>query len=165
LKDESSFWEDLKSGKFVSMVKESSRGKMINSSETVYHIMKPVFSESDDVEMFYCIFMDTKNRIITIEKMFSGTISNTAVYPREIIKRIIELKASAVIAVHNHPSGDQFPSGEDKLVTLQLWVALKSIDVKLHDHIIIGNGYYSMVEDGFMVPIQDRFNSFLRSSF
>jgi len=163
--NESTFWEDLKSGKFVSMVKESSRGKRINDSETVYHIMRPVFSESDDIEIFYCIFMDTKNRIIAIEKMFSGTISTTAVYPREIVKKIIELKASAIVAVHNHPSGDPFPSDIDKQVTLQLWVALKSIEVKLHDHIIIGDGYYSMVEDGFMVPIQDRFNSFLRSSF
>ncbi len=159
------FWEDLKSGQFVSMVKESSKGQSIQTSLEVYNIMKPLFAEVDDIEVFYCIYLDNKNRIIAIEKMFSGSISSTPIYPREIIKRIIALKSTGVIVAHNHLTGDPEPSDADKVMTMRLWVALKSIEVSLHDHIIIGNGYYSFDDKGFMVPINDRFNSLMRNSF
>lgn len=95
------FWEDLKSGRFVSMVKESSKGKQLSNSQEVYNVMKPMFAENDDVEALYCIFLDAKNKIIAIEKMFSGSISSSMVYPREILKTIIKFKAISIIMVHN----------------------------------------------------------------
>jgi DNA repair protein RadC len=164
MNDTSKFWEDLKSGHFVSLVKESSKGNSLQTALEVYNIMKPLFAEVDDIELFYCIYLDSKNRIIAIEKMFSGSISKSVVYPREIIKRIIALKSNAVIITHNHPSGDPEPSNEDKRITVQLWVALKSIEVTLHDHIIVGDGYHSLGDEGFIGSIQSQFNNFMRSS-
>ncbi len=103
--NEAKFWENLKSGRFASMVKESTRGKQLSHSKEVFNIMKPLFADAD-VESFYCLYLDQKNRIITIEKMFAGSIGSSVVYAREIIKRILELRSSNVIFVHNHPSGD-----------------------------------------------------------
>jgi DNA repair protein RadC len=161
MNDETKFWEDLKSGHFVSMVKESSVGKHIYDASEVYNIMKPMFAENDDVENMYCIYLTCKNKILSIEKMFSGSISSSVIYPREIIKRIITLKSAAIIIVHNHPSGDPGPSAADKAITMQLGLILKSIEVTLHDHIIVGDGYYSMSDEGFMKLISSKFENFL----
>jgi DNA repair protein RadC len=103
------FWDDLKSGKFASMVRESSQGKYLYSSIDVFNVMKPIFAEKDDIECMYCIFMTSKNKVIAIEKMSEGTINHSVFYPREIIKRIIQLKAVLVVLLHNHPSGDPEP--------------------------------------------------------
>ena len=162
MKEETRFWRDLKNGKFVSMVKESSKGKQINTPKDVFNVMKPVFAKDDDIEQFWCIFLNTKNKIIATEKTFSGTINQANVYPREVIKRIINLKASAVIIVHNHPSGDPQPSKEDKNITGRLWIALKSIQVTIHDHIVIGEGYYSFRDSGFFDSIDGEYGCFLK---
>ena len=156
------FWKDLKSGKFVSMVKESSRGKELISSIHVYNVLKPLFAEEDDVEQMYFIFMDQKNKIISIENLFKGSISKSAIYPREIVKRIIQLKANNIVMAHNHPSGDPFPSPEDKSLTLWVMIALHSIDVTMLDHIIIGNTYYSMADEGILQPMREKVNNFIR---
>lgn len=100
----SQFWEDLKSGKFAQMVKEESKGKEISSAVAAYHVLKPLFAEHDDVEALYCIFLDGQNHILAIEKVFSGTINCSTVFPREIVKRMLANKAGAVILAHNHPS-------------------------------------------------------------
>ena len=157
----STFWEDLKSGRFASMVKESSTGQSINNSHEVYNIMKPLFAENDDVESVYCIFLNTKNRIIAIEKMFSGTISASTIYTRELIKRIIALKSSAIVLAHNHPSGCAEPSIEDKTITMKVAIALASVDVALHDHIIIGDGFHSMADSGWLNGVGKRFKDLL----
>ena len=151
------FWKDLKSGHFVSMVKESSQGQILSNSQEVYNVMKPLFAENDDVETVYCIFLNTKNRILAIEKMFSGTISSSAIYPRELIKRVIALKSAAIVLTHNHPSGFVEPSAEDKAITVRMAIALQSIDVTLHDHIIIGDGFHSMADSGFLTDVGRRF--------
>jgi DNA repair protein RadC len=78
------------------------------------------------------------------------------VYPREILKRTIELKSTAVVLVQNHLSGDPEPSMEDKKLTLKVGLSLLSIDAKLHDHIIIGDSYYSMAEAGIIEIVQSR---------
>jgi len=155
------FWKDLKSGHFVSMVKESSQGQILSNSKEVYNVMKPLFAETDDVESVYCIFLNTKNRILAIEKMFSGTISSSAIYPRELIKRVIALKSAAIVLTHNHPSGFVEPSAEDKAVTIKITMALESIDVTLHDHIIIGDGFHSMADSGWLKSIRSRYNNLL----
>ncbi len=93
--------------------------------------------------------------------MFEGTITQMAVYPRELIKRIIELKATAAILVHNHPSGDPSPSREDKTLTMKVGVVMTGIDVLLHDHVIVGDGYYSMADSGDIKMIMDRVNDLI----
>ncbi len=161
MNNQSTFWEDLKSGHFVSMVKEKSQGQTLSNSREVYNVMKPLFAENDDVETVYFIFLNAKNRILAIEKLFSGTISASAVYPREVIKRVIELKSSLVIMAHNHPSGDIEPSFEDKAITVIIAFALASINVELHDHIIIGDGFHSMADSGYLQSVRNRFINLL----
>jgi len=157
------FWEELKSGRFASMVKESCKGQALNNSHEVYNIMKPLFAENDDIETIYCIFLNSKNYIISIEKMFSGSITSASIYPREIVKRVLALKSTALILVHNHPSGDTIPSPEDKAITIKVGVATASIDACLHDHIIVGNGFHSMTDTGWLRGIKAQFTDLLNS--
>jgi DNA repair protein RadC len=159
--DKEEFWDDLKSGKFASMVRESSQGKYLYSSIDVFNVMKPVFAEKDDIECMYCIFMNTKNKVIAIEKMSEGTINHSVFYPREIVKRVIQLKAASIILLHNHPSGDPEPSVQDEKITMKLGMSLSSIDAHLLDHIIIGDGYYSMADNGYIMKIGDRVKEFI----
>ena len=133
---DSSFWDDLKSGRFVSMVKECSKGESISNSREAFNVLKPVFAEEDDVEKVYIVFLDSQNRILAIENLFTGSITASTIYPRELVKRLISLKATAFVMAHNHPSGDTNPSSEDKSITVKIGIAAKSIDVQFHDHII-----------------------------
>jgi DNA repair protein RadC len=160
--DREQFWEELRSGRFVPMVKESSKGKSLRGSLEAYNILKPLFAEEDDVEKMFFIFMDQKNQIISIENLFTGSIAGSAIYPRELIKRVIRLKANALVMVHNHPSGDPNPSNEDKSITLTVMVAASSIDVRLLDHIIIGESYYSMADEGLIKTMKGQFDSFMK---
>lgn len=91
-------------------------------------------------EVFIGIFLDAKNHAIATEELFSGTLTQTSVYPREIIKRALHHNAAAIIFAHNHPSGVAEPSHADKILTQSLKQALAFIDVKVLDHFIIGNG-------------------------
>jgi len=143
------------------MVKESAKGQTLSNSREVYNVMKPLFAENDDVEEVYCIFLNAKNRILDIEKVFSGTISASAIYPRELVKRILALKSSAIVLAHNHPSGCTEPSVEDKAITIKTAMALASIDVTLHDHIIIGDSFHSMADSGFLKTVSSKFNNLL----
>ena len=153
------FWADLKSGHFVSMVKEVCQGQELSNSQEVYNVMKPFFVENDDVETVFCIFLNAKNRILAIEKIFSGTISSSVIYPRELVKRIIALKSAAIVLTHNHPSGFVEPSAEDKAITVRMAIALASIDVTLHDHIIIGDGFHSMADSGWLKSVRSRYDN------
>jgi DNA repair protein RadC len=154
-------WKDIKSGRFVSMVKEVCQGQELSNSQEVYNVMKPLFAENDDVETVYCIFLNTKNRILAIEKIFSGTISSSVIYPRELIKRVIAHKSTAILLTHNHPSGFVEPSAEDKAITVRIAIALASIDVVLHDHIIIGDGFHSMADEGWLKSVKNRYYDLL----
>ncbi len=158
------FWEDLKSGHFASMIKESSKGNMLSNALEVCNIMKPFFARHEDVEKMYCIFLDTKNKIIAIEEMFSGSIRSSAVYPREIVKKVLGTKAAAIILIHNHPSGSTTPSSEDLMITAGIGVALSSIDVALHDHLIIGENYYSFAEQGWLAKAKQKYDEFVSSN-
>ncbi|MDA3788840.1 MAG: DNA repair protein RadC [Desulfobacula sp.] len=158
------FWKDVKSGKFASMIKESSEGLKIANAEEVYNIMKPLFAEQDDVESFYCIFLNAKNKVLSIELMFSGSILGASVYPREIVKKVLSLKSTSVILIHNHPSGDTEPSSSDYLITVKIAIALDSIGVCVHDHIIVGKGYFSMAATEKLKTIQEKVTDFLNIS-
>ena len=142
------FWDELKSGKFASMVKESAKGKILKDSSEVYNILKPLFAKNDDIEQFFCIFLDTKNHVIAIEKLFSGSLNCTMIHSREIIKKVLRHKALSLIIGHNHPSGDTEPSQEDYDATDQIKLAMEAIEGNLCDHIIVGDGFFSMADDG-----------------
>jgi DNA repair protein RadC len=94
----------------------------------------------EPVEQFRVLFLDTRNRLLADESLGRGTVNHTPVYPREVVKRALELHATAIILVHNHPSGDPTPSGEDVEMTLEVKNAAGTLGVVLHDHIIIGSG-------------------------
>lgn len=91
-----------------------------------------------EIEQFRVLFLDRKNTVIADEALGSGTVGHVPVYPREVAKRALELNASAVILVHNHPSGDPTPSREDITMTARVMAACESIDVTVHDHIVVG---------------------------
>jgi len=91
-------------------------------------------------EIFCCLFLDTRHQIITFEELFQGTIDGASVHPREVIRRVIQQNAAAVIFAHNHPSGVSEPSNADEAITRRLKQALELIDVRLLDHVIIGDG-------------------------
>ncbi len=91
-------------------------------------------------EQFRVIFLDRKNRIIADEAQQRGTVDHTPVYPREVVKRALELNASALLLVHNHPSGDPTPSRADIEMTRKVKDAAAAVNITLHDHIIVGRG-------------------------
>jgi len=103
-------------------------------------------------EVFGCLFLDTKHRPLAFEILFRGTIDRASVYPREVVRRALLHNAAALILCHNHPSGHNEPSQDDVHLTLSLKRGLALIDVRVLDHIIIGDGEpLSMVEHGWIV--------------
>jgi len=103
------------------------------------------------VEEFHILFLDRKNVLIKHERQQRGTIDHTPVYPREVIKRALDLGAAALILVHNHPSGDPTPSKADIAVTQDIKKAAAPLGVALHDHVIIGrNGHTSLRDLGLI---------------
>lgn len=94
----------------------------------------------EPIEQFRILFLDRKNTLIADEVQQRGTVDHTPVYPREVVKRALELHASALILVHNHPSGDPQPSRADIDMTKQIVAAASALGVAVHDHIIIGKG-------------------------
>jgi DNA repair protein RadC len=101
-------------------------------------------------EVFACIFLNNRNRVIAFEKLFYGTVDGAAVYPREVVKAVLEHNAAAVIFAHNHPSGDAEPSAADNEITRRLREALALIDVRVLDHLIVGRGITSLAERGLV---------------
>jgi DNA repair protein RadC len=91
-------------------------------------------------ELFCCIYLDNRHRIISFEELFRGTIDGTSVYPREVVKQALSANAAAVILAHNHPSGVAEPSQADERITRRLKAALELVDIRLLDHLVIGDG-------------------------
>ena len=94
------------------------------------------------VEQFRILFLDNKNRLLADEAQAKGTVNHTPVYPREVAKRSLELHATALILVHNHPSGDPTPSRPDIEMTAEIKRSVEMLGIVLHDHVIVGNGRY-----------------------
>ncbi|MEX1034352.1 MAG: DNA repair protein RadC [Sneathiella sp.] len=91
------------------------------------------------IEHFRILFLNNKNHLISDEVQQTGTVNHTAVYPREVVKRALELGATALILVHNHPSGDVTPSKADIDMTGEIMAAASALGIKIHDHLIVGN--------------------------
>jgi DNA repair protein RadC len=91
-------------------------------------------------ELFCCIYLDNRHRILAFEELFRGTIDGTSVYPREVVKQALKFNAAAVILAHNHPSGVAEPSQADERITRRLKAALELVDIRLLDHLVVGDG-------------------------
>jgi len=104
-------------------------------------------------EIFAALFLDTRNRTLAYEELFTGTIDEAAVYPREVVRRALLHNAAAVIVSHNHPSGSAEPSAADRQITRHLQQALDLVGIRLLDHIVVGEGTpVSMAERGSLEP-------------
>ncbi|MEJ2138016.1 MAG: DNA repair protein RadC [Gammaproteobacteria bacterium] len=102
-------------------------------------------------EVFCCLFMDNRHRVLAFDELFRGTIDAAAVYPREIVKQALARNAAAVILAHNHPSGIAEPSQSDQLITRRIRDALELVDVRLLDHFVIGdNACVSLASRGML---------------
>jgi DNA repair protein RadC len=91
-------------------------------------------------ELFCCLYLDNRHRVLAFVELFRGTIDGTSVYPREVVKEALAINAAAVILAHNHPSGVAEPSQADERITRRLRSALELVDIRLLDHLIIGDG-------------------------
>lgn len=102
-------------------------------------------------EVFVVLFLSNRHKLIKLEEMFRGTIDGASVYPREVVKRALQLNAAAVIFAHNHPSGLPEPSQADELITRRLKEALALVDVRVLDHLVIGTDFVeSFAERGLL---------------
>ena len=102
-------------------------------------------------EVFVGIFLDAQNRVIEIQHMFRGTLTQTSVYPREVLKEALRLNAAAIIFAHNHPSGVAEPSRADELLTTTLRQALSMVDVRVLDHLVVAPAHVtSFAERGLL---------------
>ncbi|MDG2632475.1 DNA repair protein RadC [Vibrio parahaemolyticus] len=101
-------------------------------------------------EVFGVMLLNNQHQLIEFNELFFGTIDSASVYPREVVKLVLEKNASAVIFSHNHPSGDSTPSQADRRITERLKSALELIDVRVLDHIVVGNDCMSFAEKGWL---------------
>ncbi|MBA3028460.1 MAG: JAB domain-containing protein [Desulfobacteraceae bacterium] len=112
-------------------------------------------------ENFTALFLNAKNRIIQIKTLFTGTITASTVYPREVVRQALEYNAAALIFAHNHPSGDPAPSKEDFMITRQLVFACKLMGIVVHEHMVIGNNrFFSFADQGHILEINRDFEKF-----
>lgn len=117
-----------------------------------------------EVEVFTVIYLDSSLAMIDSEKVAEGTVNVNTIYPREIIKRALGRNASALIVAHNHPSGSLSPSAQDRQMTRQLYLACSMMQIRLLDHLIIGEGHFSFADEGIMSQIADWCSSVTRST-
>ena len=129
---------------------EMQRGDALNSPSAVRDYLQPLLG-SRPQEVFVVLFLDTQHRVIATEELFHGTLSQTSVYPREVVKRALARNAAAVILAHNHPSGVAEPSQDDQYLTQALKQALELVDVRVLDHFIMAGGrMHSFAETGLL---------------
>ncbi len=129
---------------------EMARRPVFDSPSAVRDFLRLELAELGH-EVFAVLFLDAQHRLIRFEPMFRGTLTQTSVYPREVLKRALALEAAAVILAHNHPSGVAEPSKADEFLTQSLKTALQMIDVRVLDHFVVGRGpVVSFAERGLL---------------
>ena len=111
-------------------------GEVLSSGQAVLDYLKAAMGHRATEEV-RVLFLDAKNRIIRNEAMWTGTIDQSSIHVREVIKRALELKAAALIIVHNHPSGDPTPSRQDIRITQDLVAAARPVQIAIHDHLVV----------------------------
>jgi len=133
-----------------SIYEELQNNASLSSPQAVKHYLQLLIGNKAH-ESFAVLFLDTKNRLITSEELFRGTLNHASVYPREVIKTALQHNAAAIILAHNHPSGSCDPSDADLRLTQTLKQALELVDIRVLDHFIIANPeVYSFAEHGLL---------------
>lgn len=122
-------------------------GSSIRSAQAAADHFRAYFADASKRERFVVCFVNGQNQVLATEVLFEGSLTSSAVYPREVVSRILELGAAAVILAHNHPSGCLKISSQDRAVTDKLQTALEAIDVKILDHLVVGGGGYQSFAD------------------
>ena len=131
------------------LLEQLSRGDALCSpSQTRQYLVAQLGSYPHEV--FACLFLDNRNRVIAFEKMFYGTIDGASVYPREVVRLALKRNAAAIIFAHNHPSGVAEPSHADEQITKRLKAALALVDVRVLDHFVVGDEVVSFAERGLL---------------
>ncbi|MGE0310375.1 MAG: DNA repair protein RadC [Lautropia sp.] len=124
------------------------RQTLLDKPQAVRHFLALLLAGRDQ-EAFVVMFLDSQNRLIRCDEMFHGTLNQTAVYPRDIVRRALDLHSAALILAHNHPSGLAEPSQADVVLTGSLKAALAAVGVSVLDHLIVAGGHsYSFAEKG-----------------
>jgi DNA repair protein RadC len=125
-------------------------GPALDSPQTTRHFLKAHLRDSPH-ELFCCLHLDNRHRLIAFDELFRGTIDGASVHPREVVKQALARNAAAVILAHNHPSGVAEPSQADQLITQRLRDALQLVDIRVLDHLIVAdNGCLSFAERGLI---------------
>lgn len=131
----------------------------VSNSTELYHYLYYNLRDKSR-EHFKVLYLNAKNKIITAETLFKGTLTASSVYPREVVHAAINQKAAALIFAHNHPSGDPSPSQSDISITRQLIFACKVMGITVHEHIIIGNNcYYSFADKGYILRMNREYEN------
>lgn len=160
------FKKMLLDGDFVPKVNEALHQEKIDNLDALKNIMSPLIQQHPQVEKFYVFYLDAKNRLLLLEPAFTGSITGCSVYPREIIKKAIEVGAAALIVAHNHPSGDLEPSKSDKLITKKIHNAAHLFGITLHDHLICSPiGYYSMNSEGIINRVNNEWEDYEKINY
>ena len=124
--------------------------KLLNAKDAAKHF-NVLFSKDPSREHFGAIYLNGANKVISSEILFSGSLTTSAVYPRDIIRRALEENGAAIVCGHNHPSGNLQPSQDDLQITKKIKVACETVDITLHDHVIVtSEGYYSFADRGLI---------------
>ena len=132
------------------LAKRVKHGDVLQSPQAVKDYLRLSIAGREH-EVFGCVWLDSQNRVLAIEELFRGTLTQTSCYPREIVKGALAVNAGAVIFYHNHPSGVAEPSRADELLTSSLKQALAHVDVKVLDHFIVaGDSFLSFAERGLL---------------
>jgi DNA repair protein RadC len=133
-----------------SLREEMRQSPALSSPDKVRDFLRMTLAHREH-EVFVALFLDSQNRLLATDELFRGTLTQTSVYPREVVKRALAVNAGAVIFAHNHPSGVAEPSRSDELLTASLKQALALVDVRVLDHLIVaGNGTVSFAERGLL---------------
>ena len=120
----------------------------ISNAQAVYALFS--FLQQETKEHFIALHLDAKNRILCIDRVSAGTMTNSLIHPREVFKTALLSSAASLLLIHNHPSGDPTPSHEDISITEKLKGAGEIMGIAVLDHVIIGDGYISLKEKGYL---------------
>ena len=132
------------------MAQQLKEREVFGSPDAVKHYLQLHLAHRPH-EVFAVLFLDAQNRLVAMEELFRGTLTQTSVYPREVVRRALQLEAAAVVLAHNHPSGTVQPSRADEALTQTLKSALALIDVRVLDHVVVAPGdALSMAEKGLL---------------
>jgi len=126
-------------------------GDQINSSESAAKHLTAMLTEDPSKESFAVMYLNGSNKLITSEILFQGTLTTSVVYPREVVINALKHNAAAIVIGHNHPSGNLQASRDDLNITNKIKAAVETVDITLHDHIIVSSkGFFSFADQGLL---------------